>query len=719
MAQYSELIIEFLAGANAGDAISFNTDGGSYNFNTYDTAPGSGTASGAADNFAAEVSGALSTYFTISKPTSTKVSIKAKYYGDRWNFSSTVAPTPRAVVDSNTANVTEVLDVTGIVLPNSCFGNTVGSVTISVIGGEWPFTYEWNVQGNPAIISTDKDIDNLAGGTYVVKVTDAAASTKSKSFVVSESESGVVVEPTITDISCNGADNGEIALDVSGGTAPYSYEWSHGPVTKDVSGLSPGNYSVDITDDLGCVKQVINLVVTEPEIISIVASIYGYSISLEVSGGTAPYSYAWDDGPETKDRLNLDPGDYSVTVTDDNGCSNQVDITISELRFFFSQNPVPLVLQASDPETKPNLSFINEVWIEEEYASGNYTKVATEEHPADSDAATVFRGESFLDAYLAPFIPDVSLDDIVMAVNLFKRFYYRHTEKFGEPPAEDDYTQIETNVVVRGGLSDLEHTAGNFNLYLSSIKPFMNWETATKTVLPSQPDYLFYLVNDSTINLIKVMIEVFYTDDSSDVIEKYIKDEIAGIYEIFCFPVGYEQLDLKNVDPAKTVEKYSVWIEDQENETVSQVRTYEIDYQYYRHVRFLMYQSAIGGMSTIALTGKSIKTVEVAQEIIDRHLPYNFSIEDLGDKISMSSGTPKISFSSGFITDEEYFQRLEDFIRSEAYYLLDLEGSQPRWIPVRVESDRTPLYDETRRDALNVLRGTIYLHTDRKYTPAL
>jgi len=152
---------------------------------------------------------------------------------------------------------------------------------------------------------------------------------------------------------------------------------------------------------------------------------------------------------------------------------------------------------------------------------------------------------------------------------------------------------------------------------------------------------------------------------------------------------------------------------------VSEVRSFEVDWDYYPYVRFLMYQSALGGMSTIALTGKARKKVTVKHQLIEQFLPYNFGIEDIGEKVSYSSGRSVIRFSSGYITDSDYFERLEDLIRSEVYFLLDESGTTPRWIPVRVDADATPVYDETRQDALNVLTGNIYLHEDRKYTPGL
>jgi len=732
MAQFAELILDFSGGLVDGDYLEWDQDGTTVRFTAKDSPSAqyefntSGTASGAANEFASIVSALTDN--VVSQPTSTRVSIKAKYYGDRWNITNFFfahfiegggfGPLFNVSMISNVANVTLAMSIAAVVTQNQCFGLANGAIDLTITGGEWPFQIDWRILGNPAIISNDEDLIDLIAANYEVTVTDNAATVLVDDWIITEPASSISGVPTLVMIDCNGAGNGSISLVVGGGTPGYTYEWSHGPTTKDVTGLTPGNYSVTITDGLGCKLILSNLLITQPPVLTIEAITYGYSIVLNVSGGTPGYTYLWSHGPTTKDVNNLTPDDYTVTVTDANGCALIINITISLLRFFFSHNAIPMVLIADAPETKPNLSFINEVWVEQVYGSDNYDKIATEEHPSDDAAGTVFRGETFLDAFLKPHVPAYSLSDIELAEELFKRFYYRHTEKFGTPPVAAAYIQMDTNFVLLGGLSDLEFAAANFQSYFETNKPFLNWEKA-KVVLPTQPDYLYYAVNATTITLVKVMAEVFFTDGTSEIVAIYSKDGVASIFEVYCFPCGYDQLGLGDVDPTKVVERYNVWMVNQLDVPVSEVRSFEVDWDYYPYVRFLMYQSALGGMSTIALTGKARKKVTVKHQLIEQFLPYNFGIEDIGEKVSYSSGRSVIRFSSGYITDSDYFERLEDLIRSEVYFLLDESGTTPRWIPVRVDADATPVYDETRQDALNVLTGNIYLHEDRKYTPGL
>ncbi len=122
----------------------------------------------------------------------------------------------------------------------SCNGATDGSITMIVIGGTAPYTYQWS---NSA---TTKDISNLVAGTYNVTVTDDNSVTATGSVTLLQP---VILGKTFTpsnyngyNISIYGLDNGSINLEVSGGTPPYNYLWSNSATTKDISNLTAGNF---------------------------------------------------------------------------------------------------------------------------------------------------------------------------------------------------------------------------------------------------------------------------------------------------------------------------------------------------------------------------------------------------------------------------------------------------------------------------------------------
>lgn len=147
------------------------------------------------------------------------------------------------------------------------------------------------------------------------------------------------------DISCNGAADGSITLDVEG-TSPLSVSWSDGPTSTTRTNLGPGNYTATLTDGTGCTDMV---VVTINEPATLVASAVGtsnyngYNISCNglsdgeatasAVGGTPPYSYQWNGSAgsqTTAVATNLGAGIYSVVVTDANGCSDAANVILTE-----------------------------------------------------------------------------------------------------------------------------------------------------------------------------------------------------------------------------------------------------------------------------------------------------------------------------------------------------------------------------------------------------
>ncbi|MBK9462978.1 MAG: SprB repeat-containing protein [Sphingobacteriales bacterium] len=113
-----------------------------------------------------------------------------------------------------------------------------------------PYTYLWS-NG-----STTEDIGGLTAGNYGVTVTDANGCNITDTYLITEPSAVAITVDSSTPTTCNGAPTGSIAISVSGGTPGYTYLWSNGSTTEDVSGLSAGNYVVTVTDANGCTSTV-------------------------------------------------------------------------------------------------------------------------------------------------------------------------------------------------------------------------------------------------------------------------------------------------------------------------------------------------------------------------------------------------------------------------------------------------------------------------------
>lgn len=233
---------------------------------------------------------------------------------------------------SETISAPEAITIMEAVIHPSCTGSTNGSIDVTITGGSGVYTTAWS-NG-----STEQDITNLAGGAYTITVTDTAGCVVQKTITLNNTTS-LTVGVTFSHPTCT-QNNGIINITPSGGVAPYTYLWSTGATTEDLQNGSAGTYSVKITDAVGCsIDKVYALRVVSPILLTYVVtpttcvdSGVG-AINLMVTGGTAPYTYLWQDGVTTKDRSGLKAALYKVTVTDGVGCTASTNISVFKKAF--------------------------------------------------------------------------------------------------------------------------------------------------------------------------------------------------------------------------------------------------------------------------------------------------------------------------------------------------------------------------------------------------
>src|SRR5204863_10221243 len=139
-------------------------------------------------------------------------------------------------------------------------------------------------------------------------------------------------------LSCFSQPAGSINLGVSGGTTPYSYNWSNGFTTQDISGLAASTYVVTVTDDNGCTATK-SVQITQPAGELHVATTLDHvncfsgndgQIDLNLTLGTPPYGIQWSTGSTAPTISNLTTGFYTASVTDANGCNLEITSFIQQ-----------------------------------------------------------------------------------------------------------------------------------------------------------------------------------------------------------------------------------------------------------------------------------------------------------------------------------------------------------------------------------------------------
>lgn len=215
--------------------------------------------------------------------------------------------------------------------PPSCNGFADGNISIQLSGGTVPYSILWSTGANTF------SLDHIQANVYPFTVTDQ--------LLCNLHDSVVVIQPAALQAShltnnpqCTGSGNASASITVTGGTQPYAYQWS--PVSSNTNyatGLTSGNYSVTVTDVKGCLLNhgitiVDPLPITSAFISTPVRCFGGADGKIELlpAGGTSPYHFEWSTTQQNNATLDsLPAGTYSVTITDANGCTEQLSASVT------------------------------------------------------------------------------------------------------------------------------------------------------------------------------------------------------------------------------------------------------------------------------------------------------------------------------------------------------------------------------------------------------
>lgn len=234
----------------------------------------------------------------------------------------------------------------------SCNGLTDGEATLNVSGGTGVLTTVWYTTPS----QTGLHATNLPAGSTGYYIYDANGCTISSNVMVTQ-PSALTLAYNVTDVTCNGASNGSVQVNVGGGTMPYVITVNGNLISNGgtLTGFAPGMYSINVSDGNGCtMAQTVSI--SEPLPVSLITApdqticpgdnitIYAYA-----SGGTGVYSYTWNNGLGNNDSHIISPTmntTYTVQVTDQNGCTSMfgnTDITVNDI------NSITLTVNGEQP----------------------------------------------------------------------------------------------------------------------------------------------------------------------------------------------------------------------------------------------------------------------------------------------------------------------------------------------------------------------------------
>jgi gliding motility-associated-like protein len=220
----------------------------------------------------------------------------------------------------------------------TCFGDSNGWISLDVFGGNGnDYTYVWsNLNGDS--FGDVSLIENLQADEYYVIVRDTASCEIFDTILITEPEL-LEIKPFETNSTCYGYNNGTIKIDITGGNGGYNINWSNGENTDSIHNLASGTYYVTVVDAENCTASD-TIDINEPEeiipnITSNNITCFGFNngiIEANPSGGISPYNYIWSHDPllTINEALDLDPGNYLVTVVDGNNCEDITSIDLTQ-----------------------------------------------------------------------------------------------------------------------------------------------------------------------------------------------------------------------------------------------------------------------------------------------------------------------------------------------------------------------------------------------------
>ena len=246
------------------------------------------------------------------------------------------------ITDGNNCTAIDTIEVTepsGMTLtmsmtPVSCHSGNDGTATVSVVGGTNPYSFAWS--STPL---TDSVATTLSAGMHYVTVTDANGCFKVDSIEVTEPDT-LTVSLMATEVSCFGGNDGTTTVTPLGGVGNYTYAWNTTPTqtTATAVNVPTGTYTVTVTDGNGCTATGSVFVAQPPSGVTTNTSMTPVSCfggndgtaTVTAIGGAGNYTYFWSNAQTTPIATNLTAGNYSVTVTDQNGCFVIDNIVVDE-----------------------------------------------------------------------------------------------------------------------------------------------------------------------------------------------------------------------------------------------------------------------------------------------------------------------------------------------------------------------------------------------------
>lgn len=482
----------------------------------------------------------------------------------------------------------------------------------------------------------------------------------------------------VTDETSTDADDGTITMATTGGTAPLSYSkdnvnWQS---SNQFTGLAPGVYTIYVKDSATtpCTAQQAFSVNAAAIAFEFDATITDESVSgaedgqieITVTGTGGPFTYSNDGGSNYQGSnvfSNLAPGNYLLVVKDasDNTLSLLVTVqpgTVSFDEAYFSKNEIPVTRYASANVAEDNYRIMLDVRINESGTYNSVMKVAMPPALMEVNQPVTFNIRPAFRGVLSATPPEHNaglLLKLTDRAKLFKVYYGDIFDQMQEPSA---WSGLPVNLVLLGGISKYQFPSIDYlYAYMQANKKFLTWAPLTKYVDYEQEDYLLFWVYDADISTCKLMLTAYFDDDTNETATITTINTAYG--DLLQVPAGPLNSGAIGIDPEKNLVYYELWIADQADVVVSEVRSYYITEFTSSRTRYYLFLNSLGSYEVLRTVGFSEDSVDTDREVSEQILPIGY--ESLQGQFAAGNAENRITtrVSTGFFAGPDSQQWLD------------------------------------------------------------
>ncbi|WP_211325344.1 DUF5977 domain-containing protein [Larkinella arboricola] len=342
-------------------------------------------------------------------------------------------------------------------------------------------------------------------------------------------------------------------------------------------------------------------------------------------------------------------------------------------------NPIVVNIEAADPllSDRAGLQYFLKVMVPEFYLSNTFNELVelegSEIPPEEMSQGTIYRGAYFeleeqLEGLLTRTAPEFGQDGIRACEGLVSPYYLTaRIENYGEPIYEKTFP---VDYVIKAGIDEAdfaEYKDYFFTNYIQGTR-FLTWAEDHKRVHPEQPEFLYWLTNVSPLpSQINLRCRVEYAEESDESPFTVASLDNVASMTVYCAAVGYQALGLESKEGQ--VIGWRVWLEDANGARLTEDRSYWLDQQYRRNVRFIVFANSLGGFDTLYLTGQGEESLNVVRSISERYPDYNYLPSYAETVINATAGERQLTVSTGWLSkaQREYLQEL--LLSKEIYYV--------------------------------------------------